>query len=106
MGKYFDQQLPSDWRRAVSRALRECQEQDLKWGGPEHDDKHSSHDWIAYIVKHAGKAVMWPWDLDTFERQMVRVTALGIQALRWCERIRKRLDDLPEPPPTTGDKNA
>lgn len=60
--------------------------QDLKWGGPIHDDKHSSHDWIAYLVKHVGEAVRWPFALDGFRRQMIRVAALAVAATAWCDR--------------------
>ncbi len=57
-----------------------------KWGGPRHDDKHGSHDWIAYIMRHAGRAVMWPFDASQFRKQMVRVAALAVAAVEWTDR--------------------
>lgn len=65
----------------------ERKEQDKLWGGPEHDDLHSSNDWIAFIAKHAGRAVVWPFDKSVFRKQMVRVAALAIAAIAWCDRI-------------------
>ena len=65
----------------------ELAKQDEEWGGPSHDDQHTSHDWIAFLMKHAGKAVMWPFNSRTFRRQMVRVAALAIQATAWCYRL-------------------
>lgn len=66
--------------------FHERRRQDLRWGGPEHDDGHGPHDWIAYIMRHAGRAVMWPWDRSTFRRQMIRVAALAVAAVEWCDR--------------------
>lgn len=60
--------------------------QDVKWGGADHDDQHNWHDWVAYLVRHTGKAVVWPFDLGTFRRQMVRVAALAVAAIEWADR--------------------
>ena len=38
----------------------EREKQDRLWGGKDHDSMHTSHDWIAYLTKHVGKAVHWP----------------------------------------------
>ncbi len=64
--------------------------QDRKWGGSGHDDRHNSHDWIAFIVQHTGKAVRWPFDIFKFRRQMVRVAALAVAAIEWSDRLIKR----------------
>ncbi len=77
-----------EWRKIHVEVMGERIEQMKKWGGKDHDDKHSSHDWIAYIVRHAGKAVMWPWDPFLFRSQMVRVAALAYSAIEWCDRPR------------------
>ena len=69
---------------------RERQAQDEKWGGPAHDDKHTSYDWIAYLVRHTGKAVCWPWDAQVFRRQMVRVAALAVAAIEWVDRAQAK----------------
>lgn len=66
--------------------LQERERQDLKWGGPKHDDKHGLHDWVAFIIKHLGKAVTWPINRSVFRRQMIRVAALAIAALEWLDR--------------------
>ena len=65
---------------------RERIAQDQKWGGPAHDNKHNSHDWVSYLTKHVGKAVMHPWDKGLFRAQMVRVAAVAIAAIEWCDR--------------------
>ncbi len=66
--------------------LEERKIQDDEWGGPNHDDIHSSHDWVAFITKHLGKAVMWPFNGAGFRRQMVRVAALAVAAIAWHDR--------------------
>ena len=61
--------------------------QDAKWGGPGVDDNRSVNDWIAYITRHTGWAVVRrPWDLKLFRRQMIRVAALAWAAVEWCDR--------------------
>lgn len=77
----------ADCRSKIMVEIDQCRiEQDMTWGGPGHDDTHTSHDWIAYIVKHLGRAVMWPFSMTTFRRQMVIVAALAVAAIEWCDR--------------------
>lgn len=64
----------------------ERERQDKKWGGPSHDDEHTNHDWVSFIVKHVGGGVMWPWDPKKFRFSMVRVAALAVAAIEWCDR--------------------
>jgi hypothetical protein len=61
--------------------------QNEEWGGPDHDDGHTSWDWIAYLVKHVGKAVMWPFNLEVYRQQMIRVAALAVAAFEWADRL-------------------
>lgn len=60
--------------------------QDKKWGGAGNDDTHSHVDWIAYIVKHGGRAVRHPLDLALFRKQMIRIGALAVAAVEWSDR--------------------
>ncbi len=62
--------------------------QDEKWGGPGHDDQHTSHDWIAYIARHAGRAVTNKrFDELEFQKHMIRVAALAVAAVEWADRL-------------------
>ena len=63
--------------------------QDGQWGGPKHDDTHNSHDWLVYIIRYSGRAVLWPWDKELFREQMVKVAALAVAAIQWCDRLPK-----------------
>jgi hypothetical protein len=74
---------------------KERKAQDKKWGGPGHDDRHTSHDWVSYLTKHVGKAVMFPWDKTLFRNQMVRVAAVAVAAIEWCDRDEIRLRSSP-----------
>lgn len=99
-GSYLSQQYIEDVRAEAARRLQakkdrdmiilevlsERYQQDRQWGGAAHDDQHGSHDWIAYLSKHLGKAVVWPFDLITFRKQMVRVAALAVAAIEWADR--------------------
>jgi hypothetical protein len=73
-------QLPETfWQRV----LEEREKQDAQWGGERHDADHGPNDWIAFIAKHAGKAV----DTNTteFQYQMIRVAALALAAFTAAE---------------------
>ena len=63
----------------------ERERQDRIWGGPDHDVIHTSNDWIAYLTKHVGRAVFWPWTPEKFRQQMVIVAALAVAAIEWSE---------------------
>lgn len=60
--------------------------QDAQWGGKDHDDKHTNFDWIAYLVKHIGRSVQWPFNVNIFRAQMVKVAALAVAAIEWADR--------------------
>lgn len=69
----------------LKEILIERDRQDRIWGGPKHDAIHTSHDWIAYLSKHVGRAVHWPWTPETFKRQMIIVAALAVAAIEWLD---------------------
>lgn len=59
--------------------------QDLKWGGPPHDDTHTWGDWTLYIAKFSDRganAISHP----DFEQQMVHVAALAVAAIQSSRR--------------------
>ena len=65
----------------------ERQRQDTEHGGAEHDDDHSINDFIAFIAKHAGRAV----DAESHEvrRHMIRVGALAVAVIEKIDRMPK-----------------
>lgn len=61
--------------------------QDLKWGGPEHDDGHNRDDWITCIRSHTTRATpLGSRGEDTFRGQLVRVAALAVAAIQAQDR--------------------
>lgn len=66
--------------------IKERTRQDLKWGGPNHDDRHNTRDWAAFIVQYLGEAVKWEHDVKILREAMVKVAALAIAAIEWCDR--------------------
>lgn len=83
---YIGELLSDDRSYALNEIISERERQDRIWGGPEHDDKHSSHDWVAFIVKYLGNSVKWPFDLINFRDSMVKIAALSMAALEWSYR--------------------
>jgi hypothetical protein len=71
-------------REGIYREISlEREKQDKMWGGKEHDRMHTSHDWIAYLTKHVGRAVHWPWTPEKFRQEMIVVAALAVAAIEW-----------------------
>lgn len=58
--------------------------QDAEHGGPEHDDAHSLNDFVAFIARHAGRAVDAP--LAEQRKQMIRVAALAVAVVEKIDR--------------------
>ena len=83
--------MKTSTERAVEDILQERLHQIEKWGGDSHDDMHGSHDWLAFITKHTGRAVIWPWSRDIFRQQMIKIAALAIAAIEWCDRNQEQL---------------
>jgi len=74
----------STTREGIYREIsHEREKQDRLWGGPDHDRMHTSHDWIAYLTKHVGRAVHWPWTPEKFRQEMIVVAALAVAAIEW-----------------------
>ena len=65
---------------------KEREHQDHKWGGPDHDDKHGDYDWIAFIVKHLGRAVQSMGFHRNYRDCMLRVAALAVAAVEAHDR--------------------
>ena len=76
--------------KIIEEILAEREYQDYKWGGNDHDDAHSSHDWVAYLSKHLGKSVTHPWDGKKFREQMTKIAALAVAAAEWYDRNEKK----------------
>lgn len=66
---------------------KRCQEQDLQWGGKDHDDHHLYRDWISFICKFLGKASDYPFNAYKFHDAMLDIAALAVQSLSWNERV-------------------
>jgi hypothetical protein len=83
--------------------------QNERWGGPPHDDAHTSGDWAEYIVRHLAKAftdntlmqdeaasrfarylhpaVRKHDDRAVKRRQLIRVAALAVAAVESMDRL-------------------
>jgi len=59
--------------------------QNSKWGD-EFDSKNTPNDWVAYIARYLGRAVMMPWDKNTFKNALIKTATLCAAAYEWCER--------------------
>ena len=53
--------------------------QDQKWGGADHDDRHSGDEWRRFLLDHARKG------------NLLEVAALGYAVTEVLDRLRKRM---------------
>lgn len=70
--------------------------QDVKWGGPEHDDSHTTQQWIKLMenhlyvaLTHSHRHVPISGAMD-MEREILQVVALGVACLQSRRRLRER----------------
>lgn len=77
-------------REILAQIHNERENQDDKWGGADHDDRHKPGDWTRFIVRQLGAAEegidVHDWDL--WRKQMVQVAALAVAALETIDRER------------------
>jgi hypothetical protein len=78
----------------------ERQRQDEKWGGPLHDDEHSTAEFVQWIEDYAGWARMMASmkSMDKARRRLIQVAALAVAAVESLDRKeerRKRMQILP-----------
>jgi len=73
-------------REDVFREIDERRdEQDRKWGGPDHDDTHCNQDWCEYIDKFVERATA-PSHSRQFEDNMIHIAALAVAAIESSRR--------------------
>lgn len=62
--------------------------QDAKWGGSEHDDCHSTTDFVQFIVDYAGWARQMAsmGSHDKARRRLIQVAALAVAAVESIDR--------------------
>lgn len=76
----------------ISQALldvaAERQRQDLKWGGPDHDDMHSTADFVQLIRDYAGwaRTMAGMGSVEKTRRRLVQVAALAVAAVESLDR--------------------
>jgi hypothetical protein len=76
---------------AYRDVLSERRRQDLRWGGPDHDDQHTPEEWLEFLSSQwndAWGALNGERDLLEFRRRMIRIAALAVAAAdahdRWA----------------------
>lgn len=64
------------------------QEQDRRWGGPEHDDTHSYQEWAGFIDKQMTQLYSKedPDEMWNFRERMLDVAALAVAAIEAYDR--------------------
>ena len=72
-----------------NEVLAERKRQDAKWGGAEHDDRHSKSDWQNFILVRVEDFIF----RDSYRRTIIEVAALAFAAIESFDRITR---DTPE----------
>lgn len=80
-------------KRILAEVAEERTWQDSRWGGAEHDDRHTPAEWVALLARHLGLAVDdggETTDPERFRRQMIRLAALAVAAAESFDRLTGR----------------
>lgn len=84
--------VEDQYRRASAPPLKEVaaerHRQDAKWGGPNHDDQHTTAEFIQWIRNYAGWAEMMDsmGSPDKARRRLIQVAALAVAAVESMDR--------------------
>lgn len=78
--------------KILLETARERLRQDAKWGGPAHDDQHSTADFCRWIKNYTGWADQMADGLswDKTRRRLIQVAALAVAAVESIDRKRER----------------
>lgn len=73
---------------AIDDVAAERARQDAKWGGPAHDDQHSTAEFVQLIIDYAGwSRVMYGMNSqDRTRRRLIQVAALAVAAVESIDR--------------------
>ncbi|WP_142851033.1 hypothetical protein [Telmatospirillum sp. J64-1] len=101
---YPSQQSESDTLHLVDVLTDVADErwaQDLQWGGPEHDDQHTSLEWRALIGAHTHDLIDGRGNAaPDYRERLVKIAALAVAAIQSHDRTASIINVLgsgPEP---------
>lgn len=76
--------------KIVEKIDQERRAQDIKWGGPEHDDTHMIRDWFYYIEAQCTSAlqeIRLAKDREDIKDRFIKIAALAIAGYESQERL-------------------
>ena len=84
-------------QRVLEQIRAERRRQDLKWGGSQHDDEHSTAAFVQLIEDYAGwaRTMAGMGTHDKARNRLVQVAALAVAAVEAIDRASSRI--LPRP---------
>mgnify|MGYP000848259290 CR=1 FL=1 len=74
----------------LAEVAEERMRQDGKWGGPAHDDQHSTAEFVQLIEDYAGwaRTMAGMHSPEKAERRLIQVAALALAAVERSRRVR------------------
>jgi hypothetical protein len=74
----------------LAEVAEERMRQDAKWGGAEHDDEHSTAEFVQLIEDYAGwaRTMAGMNSPEKAERRLIQVAALALAAVESSRRVR------------------
>ncbi len=92
----------------LDEIIAERERQDVKWGGPEHDDNHRLGDWLQFIedradyqrfvLEHPERASDSPY-LSDYRATLIKIAALAVAAIESFDRKANASADFVEAHP-------
>lgn len=80
------QQIDNAAERLIGEIALERVRQDEQWGGPDHDDQHTFHDWANYIYYQLRTTNGIAPPADVQRERFIKVAALAVAAIESLDR--------------------
>lgn len=78
--------IPTALYPLLGQILEERRRQDAQWGGDQHDDEHTRHEWTELVREHVDRARKVKTDRDAWRARLVVVVSLAMAAIASFDR--------------------
>ena len=76
--------MSKERQQVLDEISKERDYQKTQWSD-KFDSENTPNDWVSYIVRYAGNAVVGPWNPLTFRTALIKVAAICVAAVEWCD---------------------
>lgn len=78
--------MANKYRQQIFNEIGTEREYQIHKYGNDLDAKNTANDWLAYVASYIGRALTRPWNPDKFRLGLIKVAAVCVAAVEWCDR--------------------